>query len=176
MAFKRVGEIMIPLDDYPHLPHWFTLRQALAELEGAQYEVGGAGQVSSPRSALVFDEAYRLLGQLRRRDMFRGLGPRYLADKHVHIKGQDFAVEADPNLLELSYDRLIKKLVEQSEVRVSEVMQPIDTTLDFSDSITKAMSEFVEHEISLIPVLRDGKVAGIVNTVCVAHELAQLML
>jgi hypothetical protein len=24
MSFKRVGDIMIPLDDYPHLPHWFT--------------------------------------------------------------------------------------------------------------------------------------------------------
>ena len=32
MAFKRVGDVMIPLDEYPHLPHWFTLRQAL-ELE-----------------------------------------------------------------------------------------------------------------------------------------------
>ena len=176
MAFKRVGDIMIPLDDYPHLPHWFTLRQALAELEGAQYEVGVGGQVASPRSALVFDEAYRLLGQLRRRDMFRGLGPRYLAEKKVHIKGQDFEVEADPNLLELSYDRQIKKILEQSEVKVSEVMQSIDTTLDFEDSILKAMAEFVEHEISLIPVLREGKVAGIVNTVVVAHELGQLIL
>ena len=100
MAFKSVGEIMIPLDDYPHLPHWFTLRQALAEMEGAQYDVGGEGQVASPRSALVFDEAYRLLGQLRRRDIFRGLGPHYLTHDKVHVKGQDFAVDADPNLLE----------------------------------------------------------------------------
>lgn len=176
MSFKRVGDIMIPLDDYPHLPHWFSLRQALAELEGAQYEVGAEGQVASPRSALVFDEAYRLLGQLRRRDMFRGLGPRYLSDKNVHVKGQDFPVEADPELLELSFDRRMKKIVEQSELKVSEVMQPIDTTLDFEDSIIKAMAAFVEHEISLIPVLREGKVAGIVNTVCVAHELGQLLL
>ena len=94
----------------------------------------------------------------------------------MHIKGQDFEVEADPNLLELSYDRQIKKILEQSEVRVSEVMQSIDTTLDYEDSIIKAMAEFVEHEVSLIPVLREGKVAGIVNTVCVAHELGQLIL
>jgi CBS domain-containing protein len=176
MSFKRVGEIMIPLDEYPHLPHWFTLRQALAEMEGAQYDVGAGGQVASPRSALVFDEAYRLLGQLRRRDIFRGLGPRFLGDKKLHLKGLDVQVDVDPNLLELSFDNMIQQIVEKSELKVSEVMQPIDTTLDFDDTIIKAMNEFVEHEISLLPVLREGKVAGVVNTVCVAHELAKLIL
>ena len=40
----------------------------------------------------------------------------------------------------------------------------------------KALLGFVEHDLSLIPVLRDGKVAGVVNTVGVFHELEQLIL
>jgi len=54
-------------------------------------------------------------------------------------------------------------------------MQPNDATLDYEDSPLVAMSEFLEHEISVVPVLRDGKVAGVVNTTCVVHELAQLI-
>jgi CBS-domain-containing membrane protein len=174
MPFKRVGDIMIPLDEYPHLPHWFTLRQALAELKGAQYKVGG--QVASPRSALVFDEAYRLLGQLRRRDILRGIEPRYLSNDKLHIKFQDIEVRPDPDLWELSFDKTIKALRERSERKISEVMQPIVTTLEFEDPLMKAVFGFVEHDLSLIPVMRDDKVVGVVNTVGLFHELQQLIL
>lgn len=174
MAFKCVGDIMIPLDDYPHLPHWFTLRQALAELRGAQYKVGD--RIASPRSALVFDEAYRLLGQLRRRDILRGMEPRYLASDKLHVKFQDIEVRPDPNLWELSFDQMVKVLRERSERKISEVMQPIVITLEYEDSLMKALLGFVEHDLSLIPVLRDGKVAGVVNTVGVFHELEQVIL
>jgi CBS-domain-containing membrane protein len=174
MPFKRVGDIMIPLDDYPHLPHWFTLRQALAELKGAQYKVGA--QVASPRSALVFDEAYRLLGQLRRRDILRGMEPRYLANDKLHVKFQEIEVRPDPDLWELSFDRTVQALRERSERKISEVMQPIVKTLEFEDPLMKALLAFVEHDLSLIPVLQDGKVAGVVNTVGLFHELEQLIL
>jgi CBS-domain-containing membrane protein len=175
MAFKCVGQIMIPLDEYPHLPHWFTLRQALAELEQSQLIVG-EGRIASPRSALIFDEAYRLLGQLRRRDIMRGMGPRHLASEKLHLHFQEISMHPDPNLSDLSFDKTIKTLREQSERKVSEVMQPIVTTLEYEDPLMKAVSKFVEHNLSLIPVLRDGKVAGVVNTVVVCHELAKLLL
>ena len=37
MEAKRAGDIMIPLDRYPHIPHWFTLRQAIAELRAGTF-------------------------------------------------------------------------------------------------------------------------------------------
>ena len=27
---KTAKELMIPLEDYPHIPYWFNLRQAMA--------------------------------------------------------------------------------------------------------------------------------------------------
>ena len=27
---KKVADLMIRLEDYPHVPHWYTLRQAMA--------------------------------------------------------------------------------------------------------------------------------------------------
>jgi CBS-domain-containing membrane protein len=174
MEVKRVGDIMIPLDEYPHLPHWFTLRQALAEMEGAQFEVGGIKSI--PRAVLVFDEAYRLLGLARRRDIMRGIEPRFLKSEQVPHRTQPFAVKADPELSELSFDHLLKAIREQAERPVSEVMQPIKATLDVGDHIMKAVSEFVEHDLCLVPVLEGGKVAGVVNTVGVCHELAKMVL
>lgn len=175
MRFKCVGDIMIPLDEYPHLPHWFTLRQALAEMAGVQLRVG-EGQVASPRNALVFDEAYRLLGLIRRRDIMRGIEPRYLTSEKLHLHFQDISMHPDPGLSELSYDKMVKTIRERSEQKVSEFMQPIVTTLNFDDPLMKAVLAFVEHDLSLIPVLRNGKVAGVVNTIRVCHELAQVIL
>jgi CBS domain-containing protein len=174
MPTKRVGDILIPLDDYPHLPHWFTLRQAMAELRGAQYEVGG--QVASPRSALVFDEAYRLLGHLRRRDILRGMEPRFLAKDKLHLRFLDIEMHPDPDLWELSLDQTVKGLRERSERKISEVMQPIVITLDYDDPLTKAVVAFVEHDLSLIPVMRQDKVAGVVNTLSLFRELERLIL
>ena len=55
---------MIPLSEYPHMPYWFTLRQAMAMLQSSRIEV--EGKVSLPRAFLVFNEAYELLGVMRR--------------------------------------------------------------------------------------------------------------
>ena len=76
MATKRAGDVMIPLEKYPHIPHWFTIRQAVAEMKKSVLEIGG--QKSLPRSLLVFDEKYHLLGTVRRRDILRGLEPKFL--------------------------------------------------------------------------------------------------
>ena len=63
MEMKRAGDIMIPLDEYPHLPYWFTLRQATVELEKSEVEIDG--RKSLPRAVLIFDEKYQLMGMAR---------------------------------------------------------------------------------------------------------------
>jgi len=70
MAFKEAGDFMIPLDEYPHIPYWFSLRQTIAELENAELDI--EGKKSLPRWVLVFDEKYQLMGTVRRRDILRG--------------------------------------------------------------------------------------------------------
>jgi len=51
METKRAGDIMIPLDEYPHIPYWFTLRQATSELDKSEVEIGG--RKSLPRVIVI---------------------------------------------------------------------------------------------------------------------------
>ena len=39
MESKTAGDFMIPLDKYPHIPYWFTMREAIAIIQA----VSGAG-------------------------------------------------------------------------------------------------------------------------------------
>lgn len=172
-AAVRAADLMIPIEEYPHIPYWFTLREALAEIEQSQLE--HAGRKSLPRAVLVFDERYQLLGIVRRRDILRGLEPDFLAGGFRNQK-QPFAVTADASLTELSWEELVSGLRAQCERPVSEVMLPLKTTVQADDNLLKVVYEMTRNNLSFVPVLRDGKVAGVVRTVELCREVARLVL
>jgi CBS-domain-containing membrane protein len=174
METKRAGDLMIPLDRYPHIPYWFTLRQAMVEMEKSELEING--RKSLPRVVLVFDDTYRLLGTVRRRDILRGLEPSFLTSQPLEYRKKLFDVKMDPNLSMLSPERLLEGLRERAERPVRDVMQPIKVTVDFHDHLVKVIYELVDNNLSLLPVLQNGKVVGVVRSVDVFHEIAQLLL
>ena len=174
IAGKRAGDLMIPLDNYPHIPYWFSLRQAMAEIENTELVVDG--QKSLPRIVLVFDEKYNLMGMVRRRDILKGLQPDYVSSEAGKSQKKYFDVEVDPNLMEMSYDILIKNIKDRAEQSVSKVMIPITRTIEYEDHIMKVIHEMVAYNMSLLPVLCAGEVVGVVRSVDVFHEIARHIL
>ncbi len=176
MATKRAGDIMIPLDQYPHIPYWFTLRQAIAEIELSTIEYDG--RKSLPRALLVFDEKYELVGVLRRRDILGGLEPRFAQRRSSTPEGQRhwFDIDVDPNLLDLSNGASTEMMQKQAELQVEEFMQPIGDTVDVNDPLAKVVYKMLNTDVALLPVLRDQKVVGVVRSVDVFHEVAGQLL
>ena len=174
MEMKRAGDLMIPLDEYPHIPYWFTLRQTVAELENTVLE--HRGRKSLPRVVLVFDEKYQLMGVARRRDILRGLEPEFLTAKSLEVRKEMFDIKVDPNLSELSYEKLLDDIRKQAKRAVSEIMQPIVASVDFEDHMIKVIYEMVEHNLSLVPVMQENKVVGVVRSVDLIHEVASFLL
>lgn len=174
MQTRIAADIMIPLEKYPHIPYWFSLRQAVAEMEKTSLEVGG--RKSLPRALLVFDEKYNLLGIVRRRDILRGLEPKFLRTMSMPYRKKLFDVEIDPNLADLSSGKVAEAMQEQSEQAVSEVMQPIAATVDVNDHLAKIIYKMVSRDLNLLPVLRDDSVVGVVRSVDVFHEVANMLL
>jgi len=174
MAFKQAGDLMIPLDEYPHIPYWFTLRQTIAELESSVIEI--EGKRSLPRWILIFDEKYQLLGTARRRDILRGLEPDFLTHHPLEVRKDMFSVEIDPNISELSYDKLVEGMRKQAERPVSDVMNPIITTVDYEDHLMKVIYELVDHNVSMVPVLKEKKVVGVIRSVDLLREVVRILL
>ncbi len=171
---RRVGEFMVPIEKYPSVRDKDTLRDALVAIEQSQLEV--ALRKSLPRAILVFDEIDVVVGYVRRRDIMRGLLPRYLVSEPLEYDEKPFEVEIDPNLSELSYDRTIRAIQEQADRPVSDVMCPIETIIDADDHLMKAVQEMVSLNLTLIPVLHDGRVVGVIRSVDVFHELARQLI
>jgi len=172
-VMKRVKDVMIPVERYPSVRDNATLRDAIATIEGAQLEVDL--RKSLPRVLLVFDEINVLVGTVRRRDIMKGLEPKYLLSQPLEYRRKLFDIAVDPNLSELSYDRMIRGIREQANRQVSDVMRPIEAILEAEDHVMKAIQEMVVSDVNLIPVLQNGQLVGVVRSVDVFHYLAQLL-
>jgi CBS domain-containing protein len=170
---KRVREVMIPVAQYPALRDTATLRDAVALMETAALDVNG--RRSLPRVLLVFDEIEVLVGYVRRRDLMLGLEPRFLVVQPLAYRKKLFDVAVDPNLSELSHDRVIQGVREQASRPITDVMRPIETIVQADDHIMKAIYEMVSQDLSLIPVVDDKRLVGVVRSVELFHEMAQVL-
>jgi len=162
---KKVKELMIPLEDYPHIPYWFTLRQAMAIVREAAVKFEGSFE---PRAVLVFDEKYQLMGILTLRDIIKGLEPRFMHETDL--------VKADPNLTVLMGDLFGPGMREASQKPVSEVMSPIKVTVQGDDPIAKAIFLMIQQNVGAMPVVQDGKVAGMIRLSDLFTEISKLVL
>jgi predicted transcriptional regulator len=170
---KRARDIMIPIERYPNVFFNATLRQAVEIMETASLQV--RGRTSLPRSLLVFDKEFHPLGIVRRRDILRGLEPKFLRSMSLRHRRQLFQIEVDPDLSELSAGRFADAVREQANDPVSSIMQPITVTLRHDDRLSKIVYYFIKWDVDLLPVLEREKVIGVVRTVDVFHEIALLL-
>ncbi|MFW5951645.1 MAG: CBS domain-containing protein [Gemmatimonadota bacterium] len=173
MGLRTLREIMVPIDQYPSVRDTDTLRDAVEVIESAQLEV--ELRKSLPRYVLVFDGIGVLVAYVRRRDIMRGLEPRFLVTRPLEYRDKPFNVAIDPNLAELPVDHMTKGIRRQSGRRVAEVMRPIEAILRAEDHVMKAISTMVSMDVSLIPVVDAGELVGVVRSVDVFHEVAKLL-
>jgi CBS domain-containing protein len=162
---KTAKDLMIHLEDYPHIPYWFTLRQAMAMVREASIKFEGQFE---PRAVLVFDEKYQLLGILTLRDIIKGLEPRFLKETSL--------VKTDPNLAVLLGNLSEPQMKSQSQKTVSEVMSPIKVTVNADDPITKTLYLMIQENLGLVPVMQGGKVVGILRLSDLFGEISQIVL
>lgn len=156
---KMVKDLMIPLEDYPHVPYWFTLDQAVMMVREASIKFAGSFE---PRAVLVFDEKYGLLGILTLKDIVRGLEGDILGG---------------PGGAALSWQDLIgPELKRQAQKQVSEVMSPFKATVAGSDSLVKALALMLQENVERIPVLEGHKVAGLIRLADLFQEISGALL
>ena len=162
---KKVREVMIPLQDYPHIPEWFSLRQAVAIVRESAIKYAG---VFEPRTVLVFNDKYQIVGILTLRDILKGLEPAFLKESEL--------IKADPALAIVMGDLFGPGMEKQAERPVSEVMGPIKVSVKADDSLVKALFLMVKENVGMMPVMEDNRVVGMVRLTDLFLEVSQAIL
>ena len=127
---STVREIMVDVFEYPHIPYWFTLRQAAGIIRNTL--LAGEKHVS-PLVVLVFDEKYNLVGLASLREIMKGLEPLWSGS----VAGPAGKPVAD--------------------APVATVMRSTGVFLEPEASVADAARLIVEHGLELVPVLEERK-------------------
>jgi len=150
-----VREIMVDVFEYPHIPYWFTLRQAAGIIRNTL--LGGEKHVH-PLVVLVFDEKYNLVGMANLRELLKGLAPLWSVPGAA---APDAAAAGKP----------------ASEAQIATVMRPAGAFVEPGAGIPEAARLIVEQGLELVPVLEDGrKLVGVLRWQEVFQECARAAL
>ncbi|MDQ7786039.1 MAG: CBS domain-containing protein [Thermodesulfovibrionales bacterium] len=167
---KLVKDVMIGIFEYPHIPYWFTINQAVRIIKVSFIS---SKKYPEPMAILVFDEKYNLMGTLTLKDILRGLEPRFMQGSE---KAQGYKEQESE--LSLIWDTLFtKQSKELAEKPVSEIMAPAKQFVDPADPVTKAAYLMVHHDLVLLPVLENKKkFVGLVRMIEVFDEISDSLI
>jgi hypothetical protein len=167
---KTVKDVMMGIFDYPHIPYWFSIAQAIRIIKVSFISTK---KYPEPMAILVFDEKYNLMGTLTLKDMLRGLEPKFFKPS---TKAQ--VPESDESGLSVFWDSLFNQgSKELAEKPVSEIMVPAKHFMEPSDPLTKAAYMMIHHNLVLLPVLENKtKFVGLVRMVEIFDEISNAIL
>ena len=167
---KAAKDVMIGIFEYPHVPYWFTISQAIRIVKVSFISTK---KYPDPMAILVFDEKYNLMGTLTLKDILRGLEPRFLKPS---AKAQ--VAEENESALSLIWDTLFDKgSKEFAERPVSEIMTPAKYFVEPTDPLTKVAYLMLHHDLVLLPVLENKKkFVGLVRMIEVFDEISSGLL
>jgi len=116
---KVVKDLMIDVFEYPHVPYWFTIKQAIMVIKKS---VLGTEKCIHPLAVLVFDEKYNILGTLTLKDILKGLESKEKAERlvsEVMIPAKFFVEPDDPTAkaadLLLNNDLILLPVIENQK-------------------------------------------------------------
>src|SRR5512135_2618786 len=96
---KTAKDVMIGIFEYPHVPYWFSINQAIRIVKVSFIS---EKKYPDPMAILVFDEKYNLMGTLTLKDILKGLEPKFLKTPSDRVQ---LAAE-DESALSLIWDTL----------------------------------------------------------------------
>jgi len=164
---KLVKDVMLGIFDYPHIPYWFSIEQAIKVVKASFIQTQ---KHTDPLAVLVFDEKYNLLGTVTLKDILRGIEPSFLKPP---AKAQ--VPEEEKTGLAVVWDSLFsqesKKLAQKP---VSEIMVSAKHFVEPADPVTKAAYLMIHFDLPVLPVIEDKKkFVGIVRMVEVFDAISE---
>jgi CBS-domain-containing membrane protein len=167
---KTAKDVMVDVFDYPHIPYWFTIRQAMGIVRKSLLS---GDKCHHPMAVLVFDEKYNLMGTLGLKDLLKGAEPKFLQP----VAKAQVPDEDESGLAALWDTFFTTESAELTNRPVSEVMVPAKYFVQPGDPLTKAAYLMVHHDLMLLPVLEDKKkFVGLVRMIEVFDELSDALL
>lgn len=175
MRLPTARSLMVPLHSFPHVDSECSLRKALHNFNTEHITMHG--ETTLPRILLVFEEdgPSTLLGMIRRRDVLRGLSPRWFFKSEADHPEAVFDVELDAGISEVLADKVVSRFRDRMERPITPYIQPISGVVDAQDTLIRIFVMLVEKGHHMLPVTDDGNVIGVVRDIEVMWAIHEIL-
>jgi predicted transcriptional regulator len=136
---KVVKDVMIDVFEYPHVPYWFSIKQAIMVIKKS---VIGTEKCIHPMAVLVFDEKYNILGTLTLSDILKGIESKDKAESpvsEVMVPSKFFIGPEDPISkaaeLMLNNNLVLLPVIEEDKKKFVGVVRMIEIFDELTTSI-----------------------------------------
>ncbi|MCL6610739.1 MAG: CBS domain-containing protein [Peptococcaceae bacterium] len=155
---KKIGDIMLSLQDYLAVPAEAGFREIVTTLKKALVP-GGGNPVKVDDTVLVYDNGL-VAGFIGLEEVLGAIEPQFL--KGGTYRGWTVNREwAIPVFWEgLFTDRCI----EATDKKARDIMKPAEFHVEAEDPLIKAVYGMTKHSTSHVPVVRDGLAVGVVRS------------
>ncbi len=152
---KKLKNLVISITNYPHMPYWATLEEAIVLLNFS-YE-------TAHDTILVFDDSYKLIGVLDQKKILRAIHPGLS--------------KPSPEKVSDEWEKLIStNKLDQFKKPIKDFITPLNIIIDVEDHILKAAHLMLKHNMDLLPVKESENVVGVVKMHDIFHEIAAFIL
>lgn len=167
------GEVMTPLDRYPHVYEWVPIRAAIVALSASAVRLED-DYLISPRYVLVLDKDGSLVGVVSRRDLLRGITPGYRSLQNALAKAEGVLPLNNQIQLTIGWASLFSPAaIDAAREPVRSIMLPVKGFVNADDPLSVVVSTMVQAGVDLVPVLDGQRVAGVVLMTDIFDLVAQ---
>ncbi len=166
---KKVKDVMVGVFEYPHIPYWFTIRQAIGIIRKSFIE---NEKSVFPYVIFIFNEKYDLLGTVTPNEIIKGLEPKI---KPFSVGDAEVIYIDEESLTEVEAGLFTSKAKELAEKPVSEIMVSAKIFVSPNASVAKAAFMMVHHNMEILPVLENKKFVGVVRMTDVFNEISKIV-
>jgi CBS domain-containing protein len=174
---KTVRELMVPLQMCAVVSQDATLLDAVIAIEKAQERRDRKRQPL--RAVLAVDEAGNIVGKLGQLSFLKALQPRRDFLKETSMLVGAGVTEQFMNSVMDHYrffqDNLTDLCRRASRQHVRDHMHPVSENIDENASLGEAISKIIEWECLSAPVVKGGKVIGLLRLSDLCQEVAEYM-
>lgn len=158
----KVRDLLIAIEDYPRIPHTFTIGEALAEIK--KYIDKGYYHI------LVFDEKFQLVSVFALRDLLRAMMPEHFRDA-ASLGYQGYSMPDSAELAYLWGAKFFDECAKRSKKPLSEILIPVRTTVNADAPVAEALYMMLRDNVNMLPVLEGGTVCGVIRLATIVDEM-----
>ena len=162
----KVKDLLTPVEEYPHIPHSFTIEEALVELR--HYSDRGY------RHVLVFDERFNLAAVLSMRDLLRAIEPELFKTGACPKKYEGYCLPEDASLAIMWQMSFLKDCKKRMQKPISEILPSNRiTTVDADDPVAKALFLMLKEDVNALAVVENNVVTGVIRLVNILDAILE---